>query len=261
MRASTILDRPCVFSTLPSTVFLLDPESPDLCTQASHGSRREGSLWLTVHEKGCCLSLPSLRTHHALHVLTTSVLPEQRRHHRRRSRASRALDTFAMNQTNGSICSCFVDVRTTGSSRVPSRPPFAQDVRVFLSSGDTPSLHELPRRSSILACSSWVGRSVRPNTLSSREPQHGRLLHGVAKADTQVRTILGDSCDPISGSDSTSFHLSQQTVTPHVLSPVRVLTFSSHLCTNDIVQRKHRMSLDPRPRLPVCLSISIWLLS
>ena len=74
-------------------------------------------------------------------------------------------------------------------------------------------------------------------------------------------TILVDTCYPISGSGSTSFHLSQQTVAPHVLSPVSVLTFSSHLCTNDTVRRNHRMSLDPRPRLPVCLSISTLLLS
>ena len=57
------------------------------------------------------------------------------------------------------------------------------------------------------------------------------------------------------------FHFSQQTVAPHVLSPVSVQTFSSRLCTNDTVQRNHRMSLDPQPGLPVCLSLSTLVLS
>ena len=56
------------------------------------------------------------------------------------------------------------------------------------------------------------------------------------------------------------FHISQQPIAQHVQSPVPVLTFSSHLCTNDSVQLNHRISLDPRPRLPACLSISTLLL-
>ena len=72
---------------------------------------------------------------------------------------------------------------------------------------------------------------------------------------TQVQTILVDICCPASGSDSSPSHLSQQTVAPHVLSPVFVLAFSSSFCTNDTVQRSHRMSLDPHPRLPVYLSL------
>ena len=81
------------------------------------------------------------------------------------------------------------------------------------------------------------------------------------REDIPVRTILVDICCPISGSDSTSCHLSRQTVVPHVLSPVFVLTFSVHLGTSDTVRRNHRMSLDLRPRLSICLSISTLLLS
>ena len=73
------------------------------------------------------------------------------------------------------------------------------------------------------------------------------------KSDTRVRTILVDTCCPISGSSSTPFHLSQQTDALHALSPVTVLAFSSHLSTNDTVQRNHRMSLDPRRRLPIII--------
>ena len=94
-----------------------------------------------------------------------------------------------------------------------------------LSSGDTLSLHEVPNRSSILVCSSWVGRSIRSNTFVISGTAARQIASRITKTDTQVRTILGDACYPISGSDSTSFHLSQQTVTPHVLSPVPCSNF------------------------------------
>ena len=106
------------------------------------------------------LELPSpafaLRPHHALRVLTTSVLPERCLQHRRRSRASRVLDTLAMKQIKCSTCPSSVDAHTAGSSVVLSRLPFAPDVRGVLSSVDTLSLHEGPRTrrlSSTLACS------------------------------------------------------------------------------------------------------------
>ena len=227
--------------------------------QASHGSRREGHLWLTVHGKECWLSLPfhvsSLHTQHALHVLTMSVLLEQCHHHCQHSGTHHDLDSFAMSQTMCSICSSFVDARTTSASQVQSSRPFAPNVRVLVSSVDTLSLHEVPTRSSTLGCFSSVGRSTHPNTLSSQESQDGIFLLGIDKADTQVRTILVGTCCPISGSGSMSFHPSQQTVAPHVLSPVPARALSSRLCTNDTVR------IDRRPRLPVCLSISTLLLS
>ena len=48
------------------------------------------------------------------------------------------------------------------------------------------------------------------------------------------------------------FHLSLQTVAPHVLSPVSVLTYSAHLETNDTVRRSQRMS---RILVPDCQSV------
>ena len=75
-----------------------------------------------------------------------------------------------------------------------------------MSSGDTLSLHEVPKRSSILDCFSGVGRSIHRDTLSSQESQNGTFLHGFAKANSQVRTILVDTCCPVSGSSSTFFH-------------------------------------------------------
>ena len=213
----------------------------------------------------CWLSLPflafSLSTHHALHDLTTSVYPEQCHHHRQCYRTYHDLDSFAKRQTNRSICFSFVDIRTTSSSQVQSSQLFAPDVWVLLSSGDTLSLHEVPKRSSILVCFSRVGRSIHRDILSSQESQDGVFLHGSAKANTQVRTTLVDSCCPNSESGSTSFHFSQQTVAPRVLSLVFVLIFSGHLCTNDIVLRNHRICLDLHPRLLICLSISTLLLS
>ena len=136
-------------------------------------------------------------------------------------------------------------------SRVPSNQLFVPDVRVLLSGRHTFS-SKCP--SSILVCFSSFERGVHPNTLSSQESQDGRFLHRFATA-MQVRTIVGDTCWPVSGSASMFFHLPQQTVAPRVLSPVLVLTFSSHLCGNDTVRRNNRMSLDPRPRLSVYLSI------
>ena len=81
--------------------------------QASHGSRPERNISEIVHEKECWLQLPflafSLRPHHALHDLTTSVCPEQCHHHRQSSRTHHDLDSFAKRQTNCCICSSFVD--------------------------------------------------------------------------------------------------------------------------------------------------------
>ena len=178
-----------------------------------------------------------------------------------RSRTHRSLGLSAMNQTNCSICSSFAGVHTTGPSRVHSNRPFAPSVRVLLSSEDVLFLPEVPTRSSTLVCFSLVERSTHLNTLSFRESQDGRFRCGFAKEDVPIRTILVDICCPVSRSDSTSCHLSQQTVAPHVLSPVSVPTFSGHLCTSDTVQRHHRMSLDPRPRPAVCLLLSTLLLS
>ena len=50
----------------------------------------------------------------------------------------------------------------------------------------------------------------------------------------QNNTILGGTCCPAVGSGSRFFHLSQQTLAPHV--PVSVLTFSARLDTNDTVR-------------------------
>ena len=187
--------------------------------------------------------------------------PEQCRHHRRRSRTYHDLECSPSARPNCSICSSFVDVHTTSSSQVQSSQPFAPNVRVihFLFTR-CPSAHRF------LSVSLQSGRSIHPDTLSSRELQDGMFRHGFAKADPQVRTILVDTCCPSSGFriPRLSTSLSQQTIALHVLSPVLVLAFSSHLCTNDTddtVQRYHRMSLGPRPRPPICLSISTLLLS
>ena len=77
---------------------------------------------------------------------------EQCHHHRQGSRTYHDLDTFAKGETNCSICSSFVKVHTISSSQVQSSQPFAPYVRVLSSSGDTLSLHEVPKRSSILVC-------------------------------------------------------------------------------------------------------------
>ena len=129
----------------------------------------------------------------------THVLPGQSHRHRQRSRTYHDHGSFAMTPTNCSIDSSFADVHTAFASQAQANQPFAPGVRVLLSSGDTHSLPEVPKRSSTLVCFASVGRSIHPGILSSQESQDGRFLLESAIEDIPVRTILVDICCPISG--------------------------------------------------------------
>ena len=166
---------------------------------------------------------------------------------------------FAMTSTNCSIDSSFADSSYSMSQSGSSEPAVCSrraECSCHL------EIHFLfpkcPSASSTLVCFASVGRSIHPGTLSSQESQDGKFLSRIRQRRYSSPV---DICCPISGSNSTSCHLSRHTVVPHVLSPVFVLTFSVHLGTNDTARRNHRMSLDLHPRLSVCLSISTLLLS
>ena len=96
-----------------STVFLLD-----LCkSQPLITSGRKSLVDCPCEVMLALASLAfSLRTDHALHDLTTSMIPEQRHNHRQHSRTSLVPDTLATNQTSHSICSSSVDVHTAAST-------------------------------------------------------------------------------------------------------------------------------------------------
>ena len=149
---------------------------------------------------------------------------------------------------NCSVCSGFVDVHTTSSSQVQSSQLCHLEIHFLFTKGPS------ARRFLFASLESEKVFIEILCHLRCRKTAH-------FFTDSPKQILKSEPFSQIPESGSTSFQLSQHTVAPHVLSPVLVLTFSSHLCTNDTLRRNHRMSLDLRPRLLISLSISTLLLS